>query len=105
MIKEDITYKEKFITEVVTKLLPEKEVIITYTCSDGTKFDNKNDDCKWCTKGKDLADRHEEKLKIQSNAKIELNFRSIINEKHDNEGYEKEFYFYYHDNLYYVRKQ
>lgn len=31
MIKEDITYKEKFITEVVTKLLPEKEVIITYT--------------------------------------------------------------------------
>lgn len=76
-----------------------KEKYTVYECSDGKQFTNENDDRKGYKTGKQLADEYEESLRLESIAKEELKFHSISNDKHENEGYESEFCFYYHPNL------
>lgn len=73
--------------------------IETYECSDGKIFTSENDDYDRYKKGKEMADEYEERLRLENIAKEELKFYSITNDKHDNEGFERSFCFYYKPDL------
>lgn len=76
-----------------------KEKVTVYECSDGKQFTSENDDNSRYKTGKEMADEYEEKLSLQNIAKKELKFYSITNDKHDNEGFERSFCFYYKPDL------
>lgn len=76
-----------------------KEQYIVYECSDGKKFTNEKDHLPRYKKGRVLAEEYEEELRLEGIAKEELKFHSIVNDKHDNEGYERSFCFYYKSDL------
>lgn len=76
-----------------------KEKYTIYECSDGKQFTTENDHMKGYKSGKQLADEYEKSLDLENLAKKELKFYSLRNDKHENEGYENSFCFYYHKNL------
>ncbi len=97
MIKESEKEKDVAIYQAAPSYKKEKYVV--YECSDGKEFTNENDNKNGYLTGKEQAERYEDNLRLENIAKAELRFYSISNDKHDNNGYEHSFCFYYHPGL------
>ena len=96
MIKER---SKKIDVPVHTPQSYEKVSVTVYTCSDGKEFTSENDHLRGYKKGAKIAREYEERLQQINAAKKELKFHSITNGKLDNEGYERNFLFYFKKGL------
>jgi hypothetical protein len=78
----------------------EKTEIEVYTCSDGTVFTSENDGLGSYQAGKEQARVHENRYQVLLKAKEELKYKLIVgHERGDNCDYDREFCFYYREDL------